>query len=78
LYKAYVKDNRVRHQDFSVFGRIALHGLAMRGVDSSLADEAFNTTHQIILDFLNELLKENHKEFDLSQSSFQGIQVQRK
>jgi len=76
LYKVYVKDSRVRHQDFSIFGRIALHGLSMRGDASLLADEIYNSVHIIILDFFDQLLRQNRNEVNFSPASFKGLEFQ--
>ncbi len=64
LYRLLVKNNRVSHQDFSSFGRIANQGLSIRNDIAADAEIAYLAAHKMILEFLNYYLRDDKAKFD--------------
>ncbi|HZY80995.1 MAG TPA: hypothetical protein VFE50_15840 [Cyclobacteriaceae bacterium] len=52
LYRAFIKNEGLRHHDFSIFGRVTNKGLKLRGELSDVADKTYVAVHKAILEFL--------------------------
>lgn len=53
LFRAFLQDDKLRHHDISIYGRIANRtSQARTGAAAHSLDQVYTTTHQLILEFL--------------------------
>jgi hypothetical protein len=70
LHRLLVVNNRISHQDFSIFGRIVNQGLSLRNDIAADAEAAYLAAHQLILGFLNSHLNNTGK---FTSSTMNGV-----
>lgn len=64
LHRLLVVNNRITHQDFSIFGRIVNQGLSLRNDIAADAETTYVAAHQLILEFLNSYLLNDQPKFN--------------